>query len=161
MRQIGMASAMYASDYGSEYAHRLLPLVQTGHLPVSIVRSPADPTKTGLANSILNCNRVFGSHQVRPTPVYDSYLSVDDSDITSNMQFTGASGEGWLVALSRSTPAAAEQPIADCKYSLLEGGFQRLLIDGSVVHRRHRWTTISKPVNTRAQKPMWLFSDAN
>lgn len=175
LRQIGQAMAIYQAE--DEWATNqsyilaadsnpftLLPLVDSGVLDKSVLKSPRDVTRNGIANERLQCSSEITGRTHLPTPSYCSYPAlgdrlIGDVDIVNvYADIVKAPAGGWVVSLSGSQlPHGPHPPPESCKYMNMTGSYLRLMFDGAVVHREHRY--VANSLGVLAEPPLSLYSD--
>jgi type II secretory pathway pseudopilin PulG len=132
LHQLGLAAAIYASDYDGVHPLSVLPLLRAGQIDTRLVTSPTDESDKGLAI-------VFRSGIGLPTDEYESfeakitYIGPGEGDWTNSvyeMMIKDRPNQGWLVDLTRG------ERDHETGISMTEGPYRRLLFDTSVVTRR-------------------------
>ncbi len=154
LRQIGIAGALYHEENGSEPLG--LPPLVPSRVPEELAVSPADSTKQGFANLVLDeISSGNSAYQQLKTAYRRTYIGFYDYGWTSDKWeacTTDAPNPGWLISFTPSN--------FDPRFSIAKstGRYHRLQMDGSV--RDYQLKLITTPLG-RAWWPVSFFVDIN
>ncbi len=153
LRQLGLAQHLYQESTGKE-VYSVKALVDTGHFPVGLAASPADPVREGKANEVFDRMNLGTTIAEGRLPFRCSILTRATFGYHYDVNpYKPSRGQnfGWAVMASRL-------PLRRGKLTFSEGTYLRLLNDGSVVFRR---PVIADYNGFPATSPVWLFIDYN
>jgi len=151
MRQLGMARQLYIEATGSEPLS-VRTLVQSKHFPVELAASPADPTREGRANELVDYMHLESTIAEGKLDFRSSIWTRATIGCQGDPIFERAVGtdRGWAVMASRiSAPRPGHLPFA-------RGAYLRLLDDGSV---RSKSLYTVKHLGADATSTLMLFLD--
>lgn len=160
MRQLGLAASLYR-DQAGDHPLGTAVLVDTGLVPPEICSSPADHFPAGFANRLIEDISVHDSTFMALRVDYRStYVGPREYRYGSSLfsEFVAEQpAAGWLVDLTRSEPRSETSLL-----SRYEGSYRRLLLDGSVVNRRHKALDVGAAgAPSLASHPFFMFCDGD
>lgn len=132
-RQMAVAAQLYADTYDGRRVYSLRTLVESQGLAVELCSSPADPTRAGLGNTVLE--RMAEPHlvyQSRIDPFRQSFLDIDDFNFQSYVveDDPEVMHAGWVISLTETSVLGQSEPLP-----VQSGTFTRLTFDGAMVRR--------------------------
>lgn len=137
MHELGVAANLYHND-NNAYAMSASTLVEAGLVPRGEVVSPVDETRRGWANEMVaELAHKSGAYSGLETAYRRSFIGIGDYAMHSSIfesEVLGNENPGWLVSLSGTTKSKYSHTL----WSMPEGSYRRLLMNGEVVTRRHR-----------------------
>lgn len=137
LRQLGQASSLYEQANG-EFPGRAPMLVEVGLITAELCGSKRDNRPMGIANELVTAMskkryETMGVPTPSVVPFQNTFVGPEDYGFPSKgfyKQVSANEGGGWLLDFTEATRNELPYPL------WWEGSYRRLLLDGSVVHRR-------------------------